>query len=333
MIFLYILLIGIFCVVMVRATDLMMDAVRTLILSTRIGAYGIASFLLAFSTSLPELMVGISAGLQNQPDLVLGNVIGSNIANLSLILGGAAALSGVLKATDRFVKRDVFYVFLAGSLPLVLMIDGALDRLDGVILILVYVIYNLTILERKRERLARREVHESPFWRRIIVRVSHVHVDRSVTILLVGSALLIVAADMVVRLAIEVATITQLPVILVGLFVVAVGTSLPELVFEIVAIRKGEVAMAFGNILGSVVTNSTLIIGVTLLISEIRLDGGMSSYLIASIAFVIVFFVFWLMVWTKHVLERWEGALLVVIYAVFAVLEILRVGRLPVLGD
>jgi cation:H+ antiporter len=135
---------------------------------------------------------------------------------------------------------------------------------------------------------------------------------------------LIFSADMIVRLAVQLGTMMGVPALLIGLFAVAVGTSLPELAFEVTAIRRREVQMAFGNILGSVVTNSTLILGVTAILAPIILDGNTDYYLVSTIAFVVVFFAFWGLVWTKHKLERWEGALLLVLYVVFVLMELWR---------
>jgi len=324
--FIYIALFIFFSFLLIKATDILIGSLRSLILATGIGAFGAASFILAFSTSLPELLVGISAALQGESILSLGNVIGSNIANLSLVVGGAAALSGILPATSNFLRKDVFYVFLAGSFPLLLLLDGRLTKLDGLILLVVYVIYNMSVLERKREKLAEKSMEEEPVWRRILVRLNHKGFERSVGHLAVGVLLLVISADMIVRIATEIAHLAGIPVILVGLFIVAVGTSLPELAFEIAAIRKRQVQMAFGNILGSVVTNSTLILGVTVLISPITVIYESQAYLIASLIFIAVFLLFWWFVWTKKRLDRWEGAALVIFYLLSVWIEFLRLN-------
>jgi cation:H+ antiporter len=318
------LALGVFFGLLIVSTRWMLSGMKVLVASAQIGAYGLASFLLAFSTSLPELLVGISAGIQGEPGLALGTVLGSNIANMSLVLGGAAMVSGVLTATDSFLRREVFYVFLAGSFPMLLLLDKTLSRVDGVILLAVYALYNSTILRQKRKRLAKREIETDPLWRRLLVRVTDRKSERGLVLMLVGVGGLIFSADMIVRLAVQLGTMMGVPALLIGLFAVAVGTSLPELAFEVTAIRRREVQMAFGNILGSVVTNSTLILGVTAILAPIILDGNTDYYLVSTIAFVVVFFAFWGLVWTKHKLERWEGALLLVLYVVFVLMELWR---------
>jgi len=135
---------------------------------------------------------------------------------------------------------------------------------------------------------------------------------------------MVVAADLLVQVAGDLAVSLKIPAFLMGLFVVAVGTSLPELVFEIEAIRKKEIGMVYGNLLGSVAANSTLVLGLTAMISPVNLNNGFKPYLLATVAFVVVFGVFWLLVRTKKRLDRWEGAVLILIYLVFAWIELRR---------
>ena len=328
--FLNLLLVIVFFVIMIRATGMLVNSLCVLVAASKVEAFGLASLVLAFSTSLPELMVGISAGIQGNPGLSLGNVIGSNIANLSLVVGGAAVISGVLKATDTFLKKDVFYAFLSGALPLLLLMDGNLSRIDGVILIVVYIIYNFTLLTRQRKIKVKSSLNKVPLWRRILVKVSEPKVEKSLVWLVVGVGLLIFSADMIVRLTMAMAQTAKIPVIMVGLFIVAVGTSLPELMMEIAAVKRGEAQMAFGDVLGSVVVNSTLILGITVLLSPLVLKEGLGSYLIATLAYIAVFFLFWLFVWTKHKLERWEGLVLFFVYLLFAWFELVGMNGMEI---
>ena len=117
----YLLLIVIFCFLLIKATEILVQALNSLAKSTHLGKFAITSFLLALATSLPELFVGISAALEGSPELALGNVLGSNIANLSLVIGGAAIIGGTLAVTGGFLKEEIFYTFLAGALPLLLL--------------------------------------------------------------------------------------------------------------------------------------------------------------------------------------------------------------------
>jgi len=305
-------LIVLLSVVLLKATDVMVVGVNRLVYDTHWNAFGITAILVGLLTSFPELWVGISAAIEGDPVLSLGNVLGSNIANVSLVMGGAAILGGGVGVVGEFLKRDFFTAFLAGALPLLLFLDGVISRVDGVVLLLVYVIYVMVTLQFRASR-------------RLLRKVGWVEKEKDVVWILVGAVVLIFAADQLVRAAVRLSGELGVAPFLVGLFLVAVGTSLPELSFEIEAIRKKEVGMVYGNLLGSIVANSSLILGVTALIVPIRLsERDVESYLVATVAFVLVFGVFWWLVRTKKRLDRWEGGVLVLIYGLFALWEWLR---------
>lgn len=316
-----------FSFLLMKATRVVLEALGHLVLTGKVGRWGVVSLVLAFATTIPELMVGILAGSRQQSALALGNVLGSNIANLSLVLGGAAVISGGLQAHDQFLKREVFYVFLAGSLPLLLLLDGVLTRMDGFILLATYGLYNLTVLEHKRKALAKYEIGSSSLWQRLFITVRPPRLGKSLAQVAVGVVVIIMAAEMMVRLALSMAQQLNLPVLLMGLLLVAVGTSLPELLFAIRAVKRREVAMAFGNVLGSVVSNSTVVLGVAVLMAPVKLTQGLAAYLLATIVFMGMFVLFWAFVWTKHRLEQWEGGVLVGAYLLFAWWELTRLGR------
>lgn len=326
MVYVYLLLgIIFFSMLLIRSTNILMSGLDEITERTKIDAFGITAFFLALATSLPELFVAVTAAIRGNPEISIGNVLGSNIANLSLVLGGAALIAGSVKATDKFINGEVFHTFLAGSLPLILLLDGSLTRFDGLLLLVVYVLYNMTVLQERRHEIVKKEKREAVWWKRWWAQISDRDVERSMGKIVIGVALLIFSADMLVRLAEQVAAKSGVPMILVGLVLVALGTSLPELSFEIVALRKKEANMALGNILGSVVANSTLVLGVTVLIHPLILHDGLKSYLLATLAFIFVFVFFWLFVRTKQRLDRWEGLVLVIIYWLFVIFEFVKI--------
>jgi len=283
-----------------------------------IGKFALTSFLLALATSFPELFVGITSALEKHPILALGNVLGANIANLSLVIGGAAFLGGSIAVVGDFLKQDIFYAFLAGGLPLIFLMDDRLSRVEGLLLLAIYGVYNFTVLKGERRSKRKQTV------RKFFQRMNHSHVDRHLAWLFFGIALLIFSADNLVKIGVLVAESFQVPVLLIGLFLISIGTTLPELSFGLKAVIKKESAMIFGNLLGSIVANSTLILGLVALIQPIYLDGGFKVYLVASIAYIVIFVIFWFFVRTKKKLERWEGAVLLLAYFVFMFFEFWR---------
>lgn len=317
----YLLLIIFFCFVLIKATDILVDAFERLAKKTHLGKFALTSFILALATSLPEFFVAIVAALEGEPNLVLGNVIGANIANLSLVVGGTALMSGSINVVGGFLKKDIFYTFLAGSLPLLFLLDNRLSRVDGLILLIVYFWYNLTVLTEKKVKTE--EVGEISLRERVLKRFNHQVPERELGWIFAGVVLLIFSADMIVRIAKKMAVLFQVPLLLIGIFLVSIGTTLPELSFGLEAMRKHQVAMVFGNLLGSVVANSSLILGMAALIAPIEIHY-LEHYLVATIAFVVIFGLFWFFVRSKRKLERWEGGILFLIYLLFAAVEFLR---------
>jgi len=315
----FLLLVG-FSALLIKATDILTDSLGALARITKVGKYAMASLLLAFATSVPELVVGVTAALENRPNMALGVVLGSNIADISLVIGGAAIIGGSFSIAGEFLKIDVFSVFLAGVLPLMLLLDNSLSRVDGIILLFVYGMYNYGLLQNRMKQRYKVD-KQSRMLRKMFSPVMRKRLNRWLAWLFFGAALLMFSADMIVKTGVVLAQVLGAPVFLIGLFLVAVGTSLPELSFEIKAIREKEIGMALGDLFGSVVANSTLVLGVVSLIRPIRLYNGLNSYLLAAAAFGVMFLLFWFFVRTKRKLERWEGVVLVVVYAGFILME------------
>jgi cation:H+ antiporter len=320
----YLSLIFGFSLLLIKATDIIVINLKGLSRKSKVGQFAITTFLLALATSLPELVVCLAAALENESNLALGNVVGSNIADLSLVIGGAALIGGAVMVRGVFLRRDVFYAFLAGAAPMVLLFDKTLNRMDGLILLALYGFYNTWVLRERQKRLAEaRGGDEESLAMRLLRQLGHRGTQKEMAWLFLGVALLLFAAEMIVRLASKMAVVFNLPLLLIGLFLVAVGTSLPELAFSLKAIREHESAMVFGDLLGSVVANGTLIIGLVALISPLRIQA-FDEYLLATIAFVAIFGIFYLFIRSKHRLERWEGAALLGVYLIFVLLEFFK---------
>jgi cation:H+ antiporter len=315
------ILIFLFSILLVKATDILIISLKRLARRTRLGEFAVTTMVLALATSLPELFVGITSALEGSPNLSLGNVIGSNIADLSLVIGGAALIGGAVSVQGRFLRRDVFYAFLAGAAPMILLFDKLLSRVDGLILLALYGFYNVAVFtERKTEMVVG---DEEGVFRRLIRQLNHRGGGKELAWVFLGVALLLFSADMIVRIAGWIAFSLHVPLLLIGLFVVAVGTSLPELAFELRAIRAHKPDMVFGDLLGSVVANGTLVIGLTAVLVPIKINA-FEEYLLATMIFVAGFGLFYFFIRTKQRLERWEGAILLVIYLIFALLEFTR---------
>ena len=321
MILVYLLLIIGFSILLIKATEIVIDSLQQLVEITKIGKFAIASLLLAFATSLPELVVSVTAALAGNPSLALGTILGSNIVDISLVIGGAAVIGGSFSVAGEWLKIDIFSVFLAGVMPLILLMDGRLSRIDGLILLFIYGLYDYGLLRR---RTGRRPGGKGRLLQRMMLPGARKKMNRSLIWLFLGAALVIFSADMIVKTGVSLASILKVPVFLIGLFLVAAGTSLPELSLEIEAVKKKQIGMALGDLFGSVVVNATLILGIVSLIAPIKLEQGLNAYLLAAASFGVMFLLFWHFVRSKKKLERWEGIALILVYLVFAIMEWLK---------
>ncbi len=318
MILIYLLLIAGFSVLLVKATDILTDSLQRLAEITKLGKFAITSLLLALATSMPELVVSVTAALSGKSDLALGTIIGSNIADISLVIGGAAVIGGSFSIAGEFIKIDIFSVFLGAVMPLMLLLDNQLSRMDGLILLLIYGMYNFSLLNKRVDRPAG---NQGKLLRRMWQTNNRRRAEKWLAWLFLGAAMLMFSADMIIKAGVAVAKLAGVPIFLIGLFFVAVGTSLPELSFEIGAVKRKQVGMVLGDLFGSVVANSTLILGIVALINPIKLEAGLNAYLLAAAAFGVMFLLFWLFVKTKKKLERWEGLVLIAVYLAFAMME------------
>lgn len=289
-----------------------------------VSEFFVALFLLAFSTSLPEFFVGVSAALKGVPSLSLGDVFGSNIVNLTLIAGVVLLLGRrQVVLAGEMTKRDSLWIFGVSSLPVVLLLDGALSRLDGAVLLGSF------LLHLGRLWLARRQMlspvpgalagNGDGAWL-ALSRERRRKLIRALGFFVVGAVLLLGGARAVVDAARLLAEHLQVAPFLVGVLVVAVGTSLPEFAFGIRAAlsRKPEVSM--GDVIGSAVVNSCWILGVVALIHPI-VPAAYSAAIFSGVFMMAVFAVFSLLLRSGGALSPREGLLLVVLYAFFLLVQ------------
>lgn len=303
---------------LIKATEIVTDSLQELARLTGLGKFAITSLFLALATSMPELVVSIAAAFEGKSTLALGTILGSNIADISLVIGGAALIGGSFSVAGEWLKIDIFSIFLAGAMPLILLMDQQLSRADGVILLLIYIIYNVNLFRGQQKTSG---MNKGKLLRRMLTTETRPKIRSGVLWLLGGTGMLILAAEIIVKSGTYLAQAFNMPVFLIGLFFVAIGTSLPELSFEITAIRKRQAGMALGDLFGSIVANSTLIMGLTAIISPIKLANGLNAYLLSAAVFGMMFILFWQLVKTKKKLERWEGVVLVTAYFVFMLME------------
>ena len=258
----------------------------------------------AAGTSAPELFVSMVSALKDTPDMAVGNVVGSNIMNSMLIVGCAAMVAPMVISRNT-VRKDIPFAIGASVLLTLLSLDHTLGRIDGIVLLMGFVAFMVYTLVQARSKAEETEADrkDRSIW------LSALFVAGGLTGLVLGSNLFVDAAS-------DVAYSLGISEGVVGLTVVAGGTSLPELATSVVAARKGQSAIAIGNVIGSNVFNILLILGLTATVSPLQIEGITTidmAVMLISVALV------WLFSRTRYTVERWEGTVLVGGYLVYLV--------------
>ncbi|HCY76511.1 MAG TPA: sodium:calcium antiporter [Ignavibacteriales bacterium] len=259
----------------------------------------------AFGTSTPELVVSLKAALLGNSSISLGNVVGSNIANIALILG-VAALIRPLDVHAKVIMREIPIMIGISILLLLLLIDGELGFFDGLVFVIglvVYLVVNVLIARKEKNPEIDSEFSEG--------LKSKLGIPVSIVLMIAGLGLLILGANLFVQSAVAIAKIFNVSDAIIGLTIVAIGTSLPELITSIVAAYKKEADIAIGNVVGSNIFNILGILGITALIIPISSVG--ISYVDLGVMLFTAIILFPLSR-TGFSISRFEGALLLAGY-------------------
>ena len=287
-------------------------------LARRLGvsALVIGLTVVAFGTSAPELAASLTAALRGNAGIALGNVIGSNIANVGLILG-LSALVTPLATRASFLRRELPFMLLTGAALLPLLSDGRLGRLEGLGLILVLLVY-LALLLRGATREAP-PFEASPEVTEAAGEAGGETGGSSPLLLSLlgiagGLVLLVGGAQALVSGAVTVANALGVPENVIGLTLVAVGTSLPELASSLAAALKREPDLVLGNIVGSNIFNVLAILGISSVVQPLATTAafGLDLWIMLGFSLLVVPFLV-----TRLTLNRWEGGLLVGLYAAY----------------
>jgi len=300
-----------------KITDRIIIILEKLTKSFKVTGFQATALIIALVTSLPELSVSISASLNGSGALALGNAIGSNIANLALVLGITAIVGKSLHFNHKEILKKNLDYLSAGFLPFVFLIDLKISAFEGFLLVIAYVWYVYNLFFKKENSDSTEEIK--------VEQVKDLHIKKKVWMILrmiFWIGIMLGLAQLIVLLAKQVAVELGLPILFIGLFIVSVGTSLPELIFSLELVKKRKIEMSLGNIIGSCVTNSTLIIGLLAIVRPIEI----SSAYVGLVAFFEYFFIAVLLVVfikSKHRLDRYEAVVLVALFLFYSVIEIM----------
>jgi cation:H+ antiporter len=266
----------------------------------------IGMIIVGFGTSAPEMVVSALASLEGSPGIALGNAFGSNIANIALILG-LTALIQPITVESQVVRRELPILLAATALTVFLMSDGLLTRLNAFAFLIAFlVLLTWTLLQGMQEHDALTiEVEQE------LADEVKLSLPRASLNLLIGLAVLIVSSRLLVWGASDIARSLGISDVLIGLTVVALGTSLPELATSIIAARKGEHDMALGNIIGSNLFNTLAVVGIAGSIAPLELpESFFSRDMMITALLTVMLFIFSYGFRGQGRINRWEGAAL-----------------------
>jgi len=297
------------CIVLIYSGTWLVKSLVKVASFLKMNEFIVSFIIMAFATSLPELFVGINSALTSASAISLGNVLGSNIANLSLVLGIAIVFSRGIKVGGAYIRKDSWLMFGIMFLPLILMYLGrTLSRLDGIILLVVLGFYFWRVILRRKR-------YSKKFENNIRKSKAILYTAMFIFSLIV----LFVSSNFVVKYASLLSIDFALPPILIGLFLVALGTSLPELVFSVRSGMLGHQEFIMGNLIGSVIINATLVLGITALIMPIT--ANLLLFLTSTAFMIVIGFLFITFTESSRKLDLKEGVSLILVYILFIIVQ------------
>lgn len=305
-------------IILVKGADLLVDGASSIAKKLNVSDLIIGLTLVAFGTSTPEMFVNIFASIQDHSEIAIGNILGSNIANILLILG-VSAIIFPLKFQSATIWREISFSLLAALMLGILANDHLIDhkehselsRSDGLVLLGFFIIFMYYVL-----RIARRSKSTTRDFKQFSS-------FRPVSSIILGLTGLALGGTWIINGAVEIAGQFGVSEYLIGLTIVAIGTSLPELATSAVAAYKKNTDIAIGNVVGSNIFNIFWVLGISALIKPLPFQPAGNSDIVMVIFASILLFAF-LLIGKKQLLERWQGGLFVLMYVGYIAFLIMR---------
>lgn len=297
-------------VFLIKGSDFFVDGASSIASLLKIPTIIVGLTIVALGTSAPEAAVSITSSLTGSNALAVSNVIGSNMFNILMVIG-IAALLGELVMEKQVLEKDLpFLVGITLLWAVFIVIGWDITNIEGIILLAIMVAYIAYLVYSTKKSGGATEVEKPKY-----------SLPYSIIFILVGLAGIVIGGDLVVDSASAIAIAFGMSETLVGLTIVAIGTSLPELVTSLTALKKGENQMVIGNVIGSNIFNILFVLGASSAISAIPLNSGMLIDVILMIFVTVLCFIFGK---TQEKYDKKEGAILVILFIAYMAFAILR---------
>lgn len=309
-------------VLLIESGKRVVRSIAVLARTLRVSEYVLSYVLLAFATSLPEFSVGINAALSGVSELSLGDIFGTNIINITLVMGVVAVIGKTVSLRDyKHFKKNRLYQMVVVLAPFILLLDGTLGRMDGLILFVLGIWSVLRLLDINDRILARKVLRPHLAEQAHGPAVSGWGVVKYMGLLVLSAVILLASTFAIVTIAKTVAIQLMVPTVVIGVLIIATITSLPELTIGVRSVLRGRGGVALGDVFGAATINSTFTLGTVALLSPIVVTDMRivwSSIVFTVFVFLLVFF----FLHTKHSLSRREGIVLIAAFFSFIALQI-----------
>lgn len=306
----YIILLIIGFIVLIKGADIFVDGASSVAGNFRVSKMLIGLTIVAFGTSAPEFAVSVKSLISGSGDMVLGNVIGSNILNILLILG-VSAMFHSLKVKDNTVKKELPITLLMTAIFVVLLSDKLFDkgfsntftRSDGIVILLFFLVFVYYLIKMARNKIDNSQDEK------------YMSMKKAILFTILGIVGIVIGSNLVVENASAIARTIGISESMVALTIIALGTSLPELVTSVTATRKGEYDIAIGNVVGSNIFNIGMVIGI-----PIALFGGIqqiSINYIDLITMIVSAFLLFVFSYNDRKISKYEGSIFLIMFVVY----------------
>ena len=295
---------------LIKGSDFFVDGASSIASILKIPTIIVGLTIVAFGTSAPEAAVSITSSLAGNNAMAVSNVIGSNLFNMLMVIGVSALLGDLLMEKKVLDKDLPFLVGITILWAVFIIVGWDVTNIEGIILLLILVAYIVLLIRGARKSSDANEV-EKP----------KLTLPKSIIFMLIGLAGIIIGGDLVVDSASAIAIAFGMSETLVGLTIVAIGTSLPELVTSLTALKKGENQLVIGNVIGSNIFNILFVLGESSAISAIPLDSSLLTDVLFMLGVTILCFIFGK---TQEKYDKKEGIILVILFVVYMAFAILR---------
>ena len=292
---------------LVRGADMFVTGAKQVGAALGMSQFVIGVLIVGFGTSLPEFASSVAAALEGSTEIVVANAVGSNITNILLIVGMLAVVSGGVIITRDLLKTELPIFFISTTLFIAIVFDGSVDRVEAVLLLGTFAAYLWYLFDEAGSENSDESTKKS----------SRPSIDaKSIGFIVIGVAAVLIGAHYTVQMVVNIATALSVPLGLVSIAAIALGTSLPELFVSMRSIKDGETELAIGNIFGSNAFNMLIVVSIPALITPLTADVvvmelGLKILAVASA----IFFVTGL---ARHVM-RWEGMMMLLFFLFFVV--------------